>query len=86
MSLLDDVRRALQPMSDEGIIVDVEEGPSSATYDSPAARLPSLKPITVIIPGDKRESYRPRIVKLLADAGVVEVFVSIQERSASTRV
>ena len=84
MSLLNDVRHALQPMLDEGIIVDVLEGPSSATYDSADARLPPLKPITIIIPAENRESYRPRIVRLLADAGVVEVFVSIEDRSAAT--
>ena len=86
MSLLDDVRRVLQPMIDEGIIVDIEESRSSGIYELPDASRPPLEPIAVIIPADDRESYRPRIVELLADAGLVEVTFSIQERSGSAQV
>ena len=34
MSLIDDVRRALQPLIDKGIVLDVQESLSGARYDT----------------------------------------------------
>ena len=52
MSLIDDVRRALQPLIDQGIVLDVQESLSGARYDTgglqsiagPQARHHSLAP------------------------------------------
>ena len=84
--LIDDVRRALQPLIDKGIVLDVQEALSGARYDT--GGLQSEKgTFTVIVAGSDPEARRPGITALLHQAGLMDkITVSFQTKPASPRV
>jgi hypothetical protein len=63
MSLQDDVRRALQPLIDQGLVDRVEAGKHGGVPGQPA-------PITVMVNADDPETHRVDIMKLILQAGL----------------
>ncbi len=68
MSIQDEVRRALQPLINQGLVHMVEAG-SCAAYD--AVSNPSQHPaITVMVNAEDPEAHRVDIMKLVLQAGL----------------
>ncbi len=68
MSIVDDVRRALQPLIDQGLVHDVQWG-AVAAYENildPAAHLP----VMVLVNANDPEAHRVDIMKLILQAGL----------------
>ena len=86
MSLLEDVRRALKPMIDEGIITDIEKSTSSAGY-VPGQPPQQLKErFVAIIPAENADSFYTRIQQRIFEAGLLDrAYVGIQRKSGSAR-
>jgi hypothetical protein len=67
MSIDDEVRHALQPLIDQGMVHAVAGGPS-AKYD--VGLTPTHQPATVYVNADDPEAHRVDIIKLLLQAGL----------------
>ena len=64
MSLIDDVRRALQPLMERGIVIDVRWGAQ--------AGVPEKKIFLVTIDAPDPESQRAEIERLIEEAGLAD--------------
>ena len=68
MSIQDEVRRALQPLIDQGVVHMVQAGPDAAAGGVPN---PSQHPaITVMVNADDPEAHRVDIIKLVLQSGL----------------
>ena len=68
MSIVDEVRSALQPMIDQGLVHTVQAGPSAPDGGVPN---PSRhEAITVLVNADDPEAHRVDIMKLVLQAGL----------------
>jgi hypothetical protein len=68
MSIEDEVRRALQPLIDQGLVDTVQVEPS-ARYDGVPRAGPHSK-ATVVVNTDNPETHRVDLMKLLLQAGL----------------
>ncbi|HEX2554611.1 MAG TPA: hypothetical protein VHL98_12990 [Microvirga sp.] len=67
MNILDEVRQALRPMIDQGLVQTVQQGPF-ATYDG--GLTPTHGSVKVLVNADDPEAHRVDIMKLLLQAGL----------------
>ena len=68
MSIIDEVRRALQPLIAQGLVHEVRIG-TLARYDG----MPSASPheaFTILVNADNPEAHRVDIMKLVLEAGL----------------
>jgi hypothetical protein len=68
MSLQDEVRRALQPLIDEGLVHTVEA--ESSVADGGGHNPGQQVPVTVLLNADDPEAHRVDIMKLILQAGL----------------
>ena len=84
MSKEDDIRRALQPMIDRGVVHSVGMGGRPLTQ--PGGPVLQTEPIAIDVNGRlgvDPESYRPEIDDLLQKAGITDVTYTIRPRPPS---
>lgn len=79
MSIEDEVRRALQPLIDQGL-VDAVQVEASARYDGAPRAGPHSK-ATVVVNTDHPETHRVDLMKLLLQAGL-KVELNLQPNPA----
>ncbi len=82
MSIQDEVRRALQPLIDQGLVHMVAAGSCAAYGGGPnASQHPA---ITVMVNADNPEAHRVDIMKLVLQAGL-KVELHLQPNPSRTR-
>ncbi len=81
MSIEDEVRRALQPLIDQGLVDTVHVEPS-ARYDGAPRAGPHSK-ATVVVNTDNPETHRVDLIKLLLQAGL-KVELNLQPNPAGS--
>ena len=67
MNILDEVRRTLHPLIEQGVVQMIEQGPF-ASYESRLT--PTHGAVKVLVNADDPEAHRVDIMKLLLQAGL----------------
>ncbi len=67
MNILDEVRRTLQPLIDQGVVHLVEQGPFAR---DDGGLTPTHGAVNVLVNADDPEAHRVNIIKLLLQAGL----------------
>jgi hypothetical protein len=82
MTLHDEVRQALEPLIDQGLVYAVQAGPLPASRG--ASDLGHHEAVTVIVNADDPEAHRVDIMKLMLQAGL-KAELSLQPNLARPR-
>ena len=69
MTLVDEVRRALQPLIDNGVVVDLQEEGRAVYGDG---LVPQQQVFRVIVDAPASETYGPEVNRLILGAGLTD--------------